>query len=82
MINLHEYVINNSVKAGRKLYIPKRYLAGFVMRHKGEKASSIFKYFKETFGANTGHREGYDSFIDDAFELGEVKKVVGLKNQN
>ncbi len=82
MINLHEYVLNNSVKAGRKLYIPKRYLAGFVMRHNGEKASSIFKYFKDTFGANAGYREGYDSFIDETFELGEVKKIVGLKNQN
>ena len=82
MINLRKYEIENSVKAGRKLYVPKRYLAGFVLRHIGEKASSIFKLFCEVFGSNNTHRKEYDSFIESTFELGEVKKIIALKDQH
>ena len=52
MINLRELIINNSVKAASKLYIPKSYLAAFVLRHKGEKASSIFRISMDIFGSN------------------------------
>ena len=52
MINLRELIINNSVKAARKLYISKSYLAAFVLRHKGEKASSIFRISMDIFGSN------------------------------
>ncbi len=80
MINLRELIINNSVKAARKLYIPKSYLAALVLRHKGEKASSVFKIFMDIFGSNNAYRAGYDAFIDENFNLGDVKRILSLKD--
>ena len=80
MINLRELIINNSVKAARKLYIPKSYLAAFVLRHKGEKASSVFRISMDIFDSNNRYRAGYDSFIDENFNLGDVKKILSLKD--
>ena len=81
MINLREYRINNSVKAGKKLYIPYAYLVGLVLRHTGEKASSIFKVFTDLFKSNASHRKDFDSFIENTFNIDDKKRIISLKNE-
>lgn len=81
MINLRDYYLNNSIKVGRIHYVPKRYLAGMISLHMGEKASSIFKTFKDVFKSNALYREGFDAFVDEAFVLGPVYKVESLKDE-
>lgn len=80
MISIEDYYSNNSIKLARQLLVPKRYLAAFVSFYSGEKESSIFKYVKETFGANNGYRDSYDAFIDENFELAPLKKIISIKN--
>ena len=81
MINLRDYFLNNSIKVGRIHYVPKRYLAGMISLHIGEKASSIFKVFKDVFKTNAQYREGFDAFVEEAFVLGPVHKVESLKDE-
>lgn len=81
MINLRNYYLNNSIKVGRAHYVPKRYLAGMISLHMGEKASSIFKVFKDVFKTNAPYREGFDTFVEETFNLGPVHKIESLKDE-
>lgn len=81
MINLRDYYLNNSIKVGRIHYVPKRYLAGMISLHMGEKASSIFKVFKDAFKTNAQYRQGFDAFVEETFILGPVHKVESLKDE-
>ena len=81
MINLRDYYLKNSIKVGRTHYVPKRYLAGMLSLHMGEKASSIFKIFKDVFNTNASYREGFDAFVEEVCVLGPVHKVESLKNE-
>ena len=80
MINLKKNYLDNSIKVGRNHYVPKKYLAGFISLHIGEKASSIFRRFQSHFHANLESREDYDHFVEQTYILGDVKKVITLKD--
>ena len=81
MINLNNYRLENSIKARRIHYVPKRYLAGMLSLHTGEKPCSVFKIFEEVFNSNYPYRKGFDAFVEDTFYLDENKRIHSLKDE-
>ena len=80
MINLKQYILNNSIKTNRRTYVPNAYVVGFVKRHSKEKINVIFKSFSELFNSNYLYREAFDSFVNSVFELDAKKRVISLKD--
>lgn len=82
MIDLRQYYKDKSIKAGRKFYIPKKYIIGFALLHKGEKSSSIFQRIKsiDQFRGIGQSRKEYDYLIEETFELGDVNKIIAPKD--
>ena len=80
MINIRQFILNNSIKANRKTFVPKRYVSGLLNRYSNEKTPTIFKIFSELFNSNQTHRQEFDSFVEDTFDLDSKKRIVGFKN--
>ena len=81
MINIKDFVAENSIKTGRTTSVPKRFLAGLIALHLGEKAGTIFEHFVEAYKTNNTYRKSFDEFLNENFVLGKAKKVVEMNSE-
>ena len=80
MINISDYKNEHSFKISKNDYVPKKYLACYIMLFKGRLLGNAFQCFVKTFSSNQTYRDSFTRFAYETIQFDENRRIAGVIN--